>query len=85
MTIDTISPAAQVLAAGEALYGDHWVAPLSSALGIHGRTLRRLRSAVEAGQLYPVAPGVETALARLLRQRAEVLEAMAAQIEAPAP
>ena len=79
------STAAQILAAGEAMFGDHWIVPLARQLNINERTLRRLRTAVEAGQLYPVAPGVPSALARVLRQRAALLEQMAAQVEAAPP
>lgn len=57
-----------IITIGEALYGPHWVRPLADALGVSERTMRYW----QAGERHP-PPGVWTELAKLCRERAELL------------
>jgi hypothetical protein len=54
--------------AGEALYGGHWLGPLSLDMDVAPRTLRRWRAAPET-----IPGGVRVELIRLISQRRRIL------------
>lgn len=66
-----------VAEAGAALYGPEWTGQLARALDLNERTVRRIKAASEAGEAYPVAPGVLIDLKRLLLARGAALRALA--------
>lgn len=72
---------AQLVArAGRALYGADWQSPLARALELQLRTVQRIAAAAEAGQPYPVAPGVLTELSDKLRDHSAACAALASEI-----
>lgn len=82
----SVAPSDLVAQAARVLWGEHWSSgDLSRELGLNERTARRLRSAVHAGQPYPVAPGLLSDLARLLRERAAAATALARRLAAASP
>jgi hypothetical protein len=64
-------PTQRLAEAGRELFGPEWGTRMGEFIGVHERTIRRIRRAAEEGQDYPAAAGA----LRALRERlAEFLE-----------
>jgi hypothetical protein len=72
--MDQIHPdavaAGHVENAGKALFGEHWVRPLSALLNVNERTVQRIAAAARDRTDYPAARGLIEPLQQLLTRRA---------------
>lgn len=73
MTDPLPSRAALVAAAGEAIHGDRWVAPLARDLDINTRTMERIAQAAYKGGDYRVSDSLLEALHKLVDDRGSAL------------
>jgi len=62
-------PARLLAAAGEAIAGERWQAPLARALNMNLRTVQRWAEAAREDRTYPVPPGLLEELLGLLERR----------------
>lgn len=73
MTDPLPSRAALVAAAGVALYGDRWVAPLARDLDVNTRNMERIAQAAYKGGDYRVSDSLLEALHKLVDARGTAL------------
>ena len=80
MTDPAPSRAALVAAAGDALYGDRWVAALARDLDVNTRTMERIAAAAFKGGDYRVSDSLLEALHRLVDERGTALRDVSRQL-----
>ena len=80
MTTPPPSRADLVAAAGAALYGDRWVAPLARDLDVNTRTMERIAQAAYKGGDYRVSDSLLADLHALVDRRGTALRDVSRQL-----
>lgn len=75
-------PAALIAAAGVALFGENWQAPLARALDIDERRMRYWAKAARDGEAQRFPRGLVAEIVRLLEARPAILSQAAAALTA---